>query len=274
MPSISNALGAVLGCLISMTTTPAAAQVESWVVLTEEQDPSVVAVAIHCPVYDEAAGQAFCLSIGCTPNDPFSFGFSFVGYDWLDDWDGAATYTIDGRGFDPVAMRLIGLGTFETIAAAYDEGRHATLLEALRRGSQMEVRFTDDALPPQGFPLNRSLVSIDQAQALCAASDAVPATTLVGQRVDIWDMIAGDLDDDHLADFLPDGTLRLTRNGVETLSTWSDGPSGALCLNWPDHPSQICGAPEITGRDVSLRLLAPDGMLVVRLSGTLLGAAP
>jgi hypothetical protein len=256
-----------------MTAAPAAAQVESWIVLTEEQDPSVIAVAIHCPVFDEASGQAFCLSIGCTPNDPFSFGFSFVGYDQPDDRDTAATYTIDGQSFDPVAMRLIGLGALETIAAAYDEGRHAPLLEALRRGLQMEVRFTDDILPQQGFPLNRSLVSIDQARSLCAASDAVPATTLIGQRVEIWDMIAGDPDDEHLADFLPDGTLRLTLNGVETLSTWSEGPNGALCLNWPDQPAQICGAPEINGRDVSLRLLASDGMLVVRLAGTLLGAA-
>ncbi len=274
MPSIPIILWAALGLLVGVTAQPAAAQVDSWVVITEEQDPTVIAVAIHCPVFDEATGQAFCLSIGCTPNDPFSFGFSFIGYDRLDDWDSAATYTIDGQSFDPVAMRLIGMGTFDTIAAAYDEGRHAALLEALRRGLQMEVQFTDSALPPQDFPLNRSLVSIDQSQALCAASDAVPATTLIGQRVDIFDMLSGDPDDDHLMDFLPDGTLRLTLNGVETLSTWSDEPNGALCLNWPDQLAQICGTPEINGTDVSLRLLAPDGMLVVRLAGTLLGAAP
>lgn len=274
MTSTPTVTGAVLGLLLGATAMPAAAQVESWVVLTEEQDPTVVAVAIHCPVFDEATGQAFCLSIGCTPNDPFSFGFSFVGYDRPDDWDSSATYTIDGQGFDPVAMRLIGLGAFDTVAAAYDEGRHAPLLEALRRGLQMEVRFTDDALPQQGFPLNRSLVSIDQAQSLCAASEAVPATTLIGQRVDIWDMISGDPDHDHLMDFLPDGTLRLTLNGVETLSTWSEWPDEALCVIWPDQPAQVCGAPEINGRNVSLRLLAHDGMLAVRLAGTLLGVAP
>jgi len=274
MPTIPSVLRVALSLLVGVIAQPAAAQVDSWVVITEAQDPTVIAVALHCPVFDEVTGQAFCLSIGCTPNDPFSFGFSFTGYDPLDNWDTAATYTIDGQRFDPVPMRLIGLGTFETVAAAYDEGHHATLLDALRRGLRMEVQFTDDVLPPQNFPLNRSLVSIDQAQALCRASDAVPATSLIGQRVEIFDMLSGDPDDTHLMDVLPDGTLRLTLNGVASQSTWSNGPDGALCLNWPDQPAPICGVPEIRRTDVSLRLLAPDGMLVVRLSGTLLGAAP
>jgi hypothetical protein len=257
---------ATLAALIALSG-PAAAQVDGWVVITEADDPNVIALAMHCPVYDAAAERAFCLAIGCTPDDPFSFGFSFTGFDRPGGIDFEATYTVDGLEYDPVAMRLIGLGTFETIAAAYDERRHANLLEALRQGLNMEVRFDGDALPPQRFPLNRSLVSIDRARAICDENGDTHAGGIVGQRVDAWDMVNGDADDDHYIDLLPDGVLRITLNGAVSESAWTVGSHGEICMTLPGYDEPGCGLPEITGRDLSLRLGRADGSLLTRLVG-------
>jgi len=258
---------------LGMASQPAAAQFDGWAVLTTAEEPAVIAMALHCPVFDEANEQAFCLTIGCTPDDPFSFGFSFLGYDRPNDWTYSATYTIDGRSFDPVQMRLVGLGNFDNIIAAYDDDTHADLLDAIRRGLQMEVRFDGDVLPPQGFPLGGSLLSIDRARALCEASDDIPATSLVGQRVDVWEMLRGDPDDTLFMDFIPDGTLRMTLNGQESVSRWSIGADDRMCLDWPEQSAPVCGIPEIVRGEMSLRLETPDGTLAARLTGALMGPA-
>lgn len=250
------------------------AQVDSWAVLTGAEDPAIVALAMHCPVYDQAAGRAFCLSVGCTPNEPLSFGFTFAGYDRPMGRDFPATITVDGTEFPPVSMRLIGTGSFETLAAGYVDADHGPLLDALRRGIGLKVRFENEALPPQDMPLNRSMVSIDQAKALCEASDAVPATTIIGQRLDIWEMLSGKADDDHLMDVLEDGTLRVSLNGTASMGTWTTTDTGDMCFDWSGQTGPLCGQPQLRGRNLVMKLRGSDGMLAARIEGTLVGPAP
>lgn len=258
-------------CLFSQ---PAAAQFDGWTVITEAEDPEVVALAVHCPVFDQAAGRAVCLSLGCTPDEPFSFGFTFVGFEPPQGQDVLATLTVDGTEFPPVSMRLIGVGTETTVAAGYNDAAHAPLLDALRRKLRLQVRFEGDALPAQDMPLNSSLVSIDRAKALCAQSAAVPATTIIGQRLEIVEMLRGDAGDDHVMDVLEDGTLRVTLNGAESLGTWTQSAESGLCFAWPGDAAPICGTPTLQGRQVTLRLTGADETLAKRIEGTLIGPVP